>query len=103
MGKTKEMQTLTQTRRDRGLAIAEIEDSIIRAHEYLYFVRSQSEADKRYSCELTVEQGWTCSCPDFVYRKQKCKHLWAVEVSLALRRNVESELAKSPKVIQPIN
>lgn len=42
--------------------------------------------------------GWTCSCPDQTYRKSKYKHIWAVEISNALRRKV-SELA----IISPIN
>lgn|SRR5487761_227870 len=97
------MQSVSEARRERGLAIAQNEESMIRAHDSLYFVQSQSQKDKRYSCKLTADQGWTCTCPDFVYRRQKCKHLWAVEISLALRRNVQADITRSPKIIQPIN
>jgi transposase-like protein len=40
--------------------------------------------------------GWICDCPDFTFREVKCKHIWAVEISLKLRAVVE------PRVIEPI-
>src|SRR5208283_4118147 len=42
-------------------------------------------------------RGWLCTCPDFAYRQVKCKHIWAVEFSLNLRKAVEAT------VIEPIN
>src|SRR5215211_7742539 len=33
--------------------------------------------------------GWICSCPDHTYRGVKCKHIYAVEFSLELRKEVE--------------
>jgi transposase-like protein len=47
---------------------------------------------------LSTESGWICSCPDHVYRGVKCKHVFAVEFSIALRKKVEERV-----VISPIN
>ncbi len=33
--------------------------------------------------------GWVCSCPDHTFRGVKCKHIYAVEFSLELRKTVE--------------
>jgi transposase-like protein len=40
--------------------------------------------------------GWLCTCPDFTYRNVQCKHIWAVQLSQAVRRVVET------RVIEPI-
>jgi transposase-like protein len=40
-----------------------------------------------------------CSCPDATFRRVKCKHVWAIEFSLALRQEVESSVT----LIQPVN
>jgi transposase-like protein len=47
----------------------------------------------------TVEKAhgvWECSCPDHVYRNAKCKHIWAVEFSLALRNEVQRQVVIKP-------
>jgi putative transposase len=44
---------------------------------------------------IAVETGWKCSCPDYSYTSArndgvaKCKHIFAVEFSLTLRKAVE--------------
>jgi predicted nucleic acid-binding Zn finger protein len=25
---------------------------------------------------------WKCSCPDFIHRKEKCKHIFAVDLAV---------------------
>jgi len=40
--------------------------------------------------------GWLCTCPDFEFRNVQCKHVWAVQFSLAVRKEVEAI------VIEPI-
>jgi transposase-like protein len=40
--------------------------------------------------------GWTCDCPDFTYRQVKCKHVWAVEFSSALREHVKHSVVIEP-------
>jgi len=41
--------------------------------------------------------GWKCNCPDFVYRKIKCKHILAVKYWLRMKR----ELPKKSEITQP--
>jgi transposase-like protein len=36
-----------------------------------------------------LELGWTCTCPDWSYRHEKCKHIFAVEFSRKIRKAVE--------------
>jgi len=40
--------------------------------------------------------GWLCTCLDFEFRNVQCKHVWAVQFSLAVRKEVEA------RVIEPI-
>ena len=72
----------------RGQTIAQTESNVRRLDENEYRVRSQSGSGE-YTV-LSTEAGWNCSCPDFVYREQKCKHIFAVELSLELRRRIEN-------------
>ena len=37
----------------------------------------------------STELGWVCSWPDHKFRGVKCKHVFAVEISFALRKEVE--------------
>ena len=91
------MVSIISTRQERGQAIAQLEGQVSRVTAYYYSVRSQTTSRQNYSVKLT-ERGWSCSCPDHQFRNEKCKHIWAVEISNALRRKV-SELA----IISPIN
>ena len=42
----------------------------------------------KYKVILT-KIGWTFSCPDHKFRGVKCRHIYAVEISYAIRRQVE--------------
>jgi len=72
----------------RGQAIAQIESNVRRISQYEYRVRSQS-GDWEYTV-IQTETGWNCSCPDFQFRGVKCKHAFAVELSLQIRRRIEN-------------
>jgi transposase-like protein len=91
------MQTLL-SREERGKAIAKKPNQIIREGERFYKVASQS-GNGMYNVSKTkaFAIGWICDCPDFTYREVKCKHIWAVEISVKLREAVK------PKVIDPID
>ncbi len=78
----------TEVRKMRGQVIAQIEANVRRIDEHEYRVRSQS-GNGEYIV-LSTEMGWTCSCPDATLREQKCKHIFAVELSLELRRRIEN-------------
>jgi transposase-like protein len=73
-------------REQRGWEIANVFGSVKRIDAYSYTVKSQS-GNGEYSIFKKNEQ-WVCSCPDHVYRHAKCKHIYAVEVSIALRTEV---------------
>jgi len=87
-------------RETRGRAIAEAEGQIKRIDAYTYQVRSQS--GNGWYPLIAMKSSWLCSCPDFIFRGVKCKHIWAVEISLKLRERVASQV-KSQVVIQPVN
>jgi len=77
---------LAISREDKGKAIAETPNQITRIFSNLYKVKSQSNGG-----EYTVTNdlvGWSCSCPDHIHRGVKCKHIWAVEISFALRQRI---------------
>jgi putative transposase len=81
------MTTTNNTHEQKGQAIAHLQGSISRIDEHRYRVKSQSDNVKEYEI-ISSELGWQCSCPDFVYRHVKCKHVFAVEFSLELRKKV---------------
>lgn len=57
-------------------------------------IPSESKANTMYICSQRKSDGkWMCSCPDWIYRKQKtggkCKHLMAI---LSALESTEKEL-----------
>jgi transposase-like protein len=84
------------TREERGRRIAEKPNQIVRLDERFYKVASQS-SDLMYDVTKRLQGGWLCTCPDFEYRNVQCKHIWAVQISLAVRKQVQAH------VIEPLN
>ncbi len=80
--------TVFDYRMMRGQEIARVESNVRRIDEHEYRVRSQS-GDWEYTV-IRTESGWNCSCPDFQFRGVKCKHAFAVELSLQIRRRIEN-------------
>ncbi|MGB8035407.1 MAG: DDE-type integrase/transposase/recombinase [Nitrososphaeraceae archaeon] len=76
------------TREEQGRIIANMNGSIKRISDVSYTVSSQSGSGSSYNVNAT-EIGWNCSCPDHTYRGVKCKHIYAVEISFAIRKEVE--------------
>jgi transposase-like protein len=83
-------------REQKGNDIAKADGQVKRIDEHSYKVKSQT-SDNEYDV-LNTELGFICSCCDHVYRGVKCKHIYAVQFSLELRKKVESSI-----VIQPVN
>jgi len=75
-------------RLERGQVIATAKRAIKRMNSSRYLVKSQS-GNGNYHVNLT-KIGFSCTCPDYVYRGVKCKHVHAVELSYALRQEVEN-------------
>jgi transposase-like protein len=88
---------LVLSREERGRTIAETPNQIQRLDDRFYKVNSQSR-DICYDVVRTDKFaiGWICNCPDFTYREAKCKHIWAVEISVALRNSVEQNVTIEP-------
>ena len=74
-------------RQQQGFLIAETTGSIKRINEKSYVVKSQNGNGDYEVC--STDLGWVCSCPDHKFRGVKCKHIFAVEISFALRKEVE--------------
>ncbi len=86
---------VVMSREERGRQIAEQPNRIIRLDERFYKVASQS-GQGMYDVVKRKTGGWLCDCPDFQNRDVQCKHIWAVQISLTVRREVEA------RVIEPI-
>lgn len=77
-------------RQRRGHAIVNSGGQIERINTNTYRVNSQNGNDK-YEIIKSID-GWMCSCPDHTFRRVKCKHIWAVEFSLAIREEVKPQI-----------
>jgi transposase-like protein len=80
------MAIRTVNREEEGHIIASASGAIKRINRG-YKVVSQS-GNGSYDVVSTL-LGWVCSCPDHKFRGVKCKHIFAVEISFALRKQVE--------------
>jgi transposase-like protein len=71
--------------------------------EKVFKVPSQS-SDKIYSVVLNP-WGWTCSCPDHIYRKTVCKHIHAVLFYRRLREAISTDetMALSPPAVESVS
>lgn len=88
-----------EVRRMKGQYIAE-HGEINRIDDSTYKVKSQS-TEIWYTVRVpsTPTGEWYCACSDFKYRDVgKCKHCFAVELSLALRKRIENS-----RVIEPLD
>jgi transposase-like protein len=87
----------TESRQVKGEQIARQFGWVRRVDEYSYKVHSQ-RGDFDYDV-VKGEMGWLCSCPDAMYRQERCKHIIAVHLSFIVRTIV----AQEPVKIQPVS
>lgn len=92
------MKVINENPRElRGLEIANKHaNQIKRIGDLNYEVLSQSGNGSYLISQ--VEDGWSCECPDHQFRAVKCKHIFALEFSIALRKEVSSNI-----IIKPLN
>jgi transposase-like protein len=90
------MTQQTTSREERGQAIAKLSDNIQRVDDCLYTVKSQSGNGEYTVAKVCGE--FVCECPDNKYRHVKCKHIFAVEFSTQIRKEVQTN-----RVIQEVN
>jgi putative transposase len=79
------MSKYQQTNREESGRL--LQNNVKRLNERNYQVKSLSR-DEIYKILIT-SIGWVCSCADHMFRGVKCKHIYAVEFSLELRKTVE--------------
>jgi putative transposase len=77
----------TEMRRMKALTIVGQTDQIKRINHINYKVKSQS-SDTWYDVKHEYKVGWTCTCPDHIFRKLDCKHILSVFVSKELRHKI---------------
>jgi transposase-like protein len=83
------MQT-TDDRRQRGELIAKARRNLKRINKLTYRVKSQTNGSSYHV--RTTNIGWSCECADYKFRGVKCKHIFAVEISYAIRETVRQEV-----------
>jgi len=74
-------------RKQRGIEIAKTEK--IENKNGIWFVPSASNPHKTYEVVLGID-GAKCNCEDFKERGLKCKHQWAVWITLTKTRTIDS-------------
>ncbi len=84
-------------REEKGKEIIANQGQIFRVVDGFYRVKSQSSP--RYYDVNCTKIGWKCNCPDHKFRGTKCKHIWAVELSLGIRKQAKANLVLEPIVV----
>jgi transposase-like protein len=75
------------TREERAQRLLENPNThILRINDNHYQMKSL--ATNRIYEIYSTESGWTCSCPDHIYRHVICKHALAISISIKLRQEV---------------
>lgn len=82
-----QFRTKESTRQMKALTIVDQNDQIKRINAVTYKVKSQS-SDIWYDVKHEYTKGWSCSCPDHIFRKIECKHIQAVYISKELRHKI---------------
>lgn len=85
-------------REQLGQTISQTFRAVRRVSAIKYRVKSQSGNGKYVV--LQTKLGWSCTCSDHKFRGVRCKHIYAVEFSSAIRDTVQQS---QEIVIQPIS
>jgi transposase len=78
-------QVSAMSREERGKAIANNSGHVKQVNDHSFKVKSQSGKGV-YEVKATPN-GMTCTCPDFVYRGGKCKHIQATRYYLQVEKD----------------
>lgn len=76
---------MTDMREERVKAIANNKGHVKKVDDHSFKVKSQS-GKGAYEVKATPN-GMTCTCPDFVYRGGKCKHIQATRYYLEIEKD----------------
>ena len=77
-------ETSITSRERRGKVIADQYNQIKKVNDYAFKVKSQS--GRGFYDVKATNSGMTCTCPDFVYRGGKCKHILATKYYLEVQK-----------------
>lgn len=80
------------TRMTRGMEIVHA-NGISENADGTFSVPSQTGGGSVYRVE-SVRENWVCNCPDFEYRHITCKHVYAVQFSIALKQYILPQRAQ---------
>jgi putative transposase len=86
------MSKYQQTNREESGKL--LQANVKRLNERNYQVKSLTR-DEIYKIIIT-SIGWVCSCADHMFRGVKCKHIYAVEFSFAIREQVKNDIIITP-------
>lgn len=91
------MQNSLNVRELRGLDISK--RYTIKEENGFWFVPSASGKSQRYKVCLKSNK---CTCPDFEIRRQKCKHLYAVEFSFEQDFLTDLSIKENPQAFESV-
>jgi transposase len=97
-----EAPKLIQKRKQKGYAIAQTQKVVNK--NGLWEVPSQSSPKQTYTVELRID-GSRCTCRDYTTRGIKCKHVWAVELTVDKQINADGStiITATKRVTYPQN
>jgi transposase len=94
-----QVQRQLQIRKQKGYEIAKQSKIVLSGQKWL--VPSQSSS-KKYEVILRLDKS-VCTCPDFLERGIKCKHIFAVEIKLSKEVNADGSITITKKITYPQN
>jgi len=59
----------------RRVTIEKLENNKSKTKEKQWKIQSSSNKNKSYIVTLKEDGSWTCTCPQFTFRKKQCKHI----------------------------
>jgi transposase/predicted nucleic acid-binding Zn finger protein len=89
-----QLQELLQIRKQRGIQIAKTKKVV--KEGYKWIVPSQS-SNRNYEVVLKIDKS-TCTCPDFIERGIKCKHIFAVEITITKTMNQDGTATVTKRI-----
>ena len=81
-----------QIRKQKGYEIANKKRII--EENGVWIVPSQTNQNKKYQVTLRLDRS-TCTCEDFVGRGLRCKHIFAVEITVSKRYNKDGTVTET--------
>ncbi|MCW6159683.1 MAG: transposase [Candidatus Micrarchaeales archaeon] len=97
-----EAPKLIQKRKQKGYAIAQTQKVVNK--NGLWQVPSQSNPKQAYTVELRID-GSKCTCRDYINRGVKCKHIFAVELTLekTVNQDGSTTITATKRITYPQN